>query len=276
MFKNFVQSAATIFIAAAVSVSSCFGADDGLRFGLELRPAEFQFFPKYLQQISNVPASARTVSIHAGDPGAGSPVLIPVASVQPGSYFPFNLSIAPEIGYGRITVRAGLIFAPVSFAPTAKLGSFGSTQEYNYIQGGTSRGYGAALVYYAGLVQPAKTPGAFGELEVRVGAGLSGILGYQRSQHNVEIQQGWDRYDALEKYQTLQLSSDVLQQAYAGIRWTKGSEWKFKPSVFVYGGPALVGTDPTSLGKTAVLTYRHNPFFVGSGVAFQWDWHSKR
>jgi len=275
MIRTFVGSLLTLCLAATVGVHSGFGAEDGFHFGLELRPAQIQVFPGYLQQISNVPASARMVPIHSGDPGAGTLVLIQPNSVQPGSYVPFSAAVAPEIGYGRITFRLGAIFSPVSLAPRPTKGSGGSTEEYNYLQGGNGRGYGAALVYYAGVVRPAYTPGAFGEIEIRGGGGFSAILGYQRSQHNVEIQQGWDRYDALETYQRLPLSSDTLQQPYAGIRWTTRSDRTLKPSVFVFGGPALVGKDPTPLGKAAVLRYSANPFYIGTGFAFQWDWHSK-
>jgi hypothetical protein len=91
----------------------------------------------------------------------------------------------------------------------------------------------------------------------------------------MEIRQGWDRYDALEAYQRLRLSSDVLQQAYAGIRWTQRTEHRVKTSVFFCGGSALLARYPTQLGKTAVLRYSQNPFFIGAGFAFRWDWRTK-
>jgi hypothetical protein len=212
MFKSFIRTAATFGLAATIGVPNGVAAENGLHFGLEIRPVEIQLFPDYLQQISNVPASARTVPIHSGDPGAGTLVSIPGTSVRPGSYIPFAISAAPEIGYGRFTFRAGAGFSPAAIAPQAQKASAGSTQEYNYIQGGTSRGYGAALVYYAGLVRPANTPGLFGELEIRAAGGFSAIFGYQRSVQNVEIQQGWDRYDALEAYQSLGIVSKLVYQ----------------------------------------------------------------
>lgn len=276
MFKSFIRVVTTVGLAVVGSAPLVFGADDGLRFGLELRPAEFQVFPGYLQQISNVPASLRTVPIHSGDPGAGNPALIPVNAVQPGAYLPFSLSVAPEIGYRRVTFRGGVIFSPAALRPQPEEASSGSTQEYNYIQGGNSRGYGAALVYYAGLVRPALMPGVFGEAEIRLGGGFSVILGYRRSTANVEIQQGWDRYDALETYQTLRLSTDTLQQPYAGLRWSGRSDQVFKPSVYLIGGPTLVATHLTATGTGVTIQYASSPCFIGAGVGLAWDWHGGR
>jgi hypothetical protein len=263
----------TIGLAALLNAHVAFGAEDGFHFGLELRPADIQSFPNYLQQIGNVPVSLRTVPIHSGDPGAGNPAVIPVNAVQPGSYVPFSVSAAPEIGYRRLTFRGGVIFSPAALRPQPEEASSGSTQEYNYIQGGNSRGYGAALVYYAGLVRPALTPGVFGEAEIRLGGGFSVILGYRRSTANVEIQQGWDRYDALETHQTLRLSTDTLQQPCAGLRWSGRSDQVFKPSVYLIGGPTLVATHLTATETGVTIQYASSPYFIGAGVGLAWDWH---
>ena len=73
-------------------------------------------------------------------------------------------------------------------------------------------------------------------------------------------------------------ASTVIRYPAAALRGTSldgASDRAFKPSVFVYGGPALVETTPTALGKAVVLQYKPNPFFIGTGVAFQWDWRSR-
>jgi hypothetical protein len=264
---TFFKTLAAIGLAAAFSAGAALFADDGVQFGLEIRPIEFQIFPGYLSQIGNVPVSARTVPIHSGDPGAGTPVVISADSVQPGTYAPMSSAVAPELIYKRIRVRAGAIFSYVPLAPRPREASNGSTQEYNYLQGGNARGTGAALVYYAGVVEPDRTPGVFGEFEIGSGAGWSAIAGYQRTRQNVEIQQGWDRYDSLETYQRLPLSSDVLQQAYAGVRWTARTEGRWKRSIIVLAGPAMVAKQPTALGAAASIRYGQHPFFLTAGVA---------
>jgi hypothetical protein len=78
MIRTFIKFLTPLCLATAVNGSLGFGANDGLRFGLDFRPAEGQIFPGYLQQISSVPVSARLVPIHSGDPGAGTLALIPV------------------------------------------------------------------------------------------------------------------------------------------------------------------------------------------------------
>ncbi len=251
----------TVGLAASLNAHFAFAADDGFHFGLELRPVEIQSFPDYLPQIGNISVSLRTVPIHSGDPGAGNPAVVPANAVQPGSYVPFSFSAAPEIGYQPWTFRGGVIFSPAALRPQPEEASSGSTQEFNYIQGGNSRGYGAALVYYAGLVRPARTSGVFGEAEIRLDAGFSVILGYRRSTENVEIQQGWDRYDALETYKTLRLSSDALQQPYAGIRWIVRSGQVFNPSVYFVGGPALLADTPNPFGNGSHNSVRVEPVF---------------
>ncbi len=231
---------------------------DGASFGLDLRPFALQTFPNYLPSISKIPASARTVPINPSDAGAGTPILIPGSSVQPGPYVPLSLSAAPELRYKRFTLRAGLIWSPTALAPLASKCSCGSTQEVNYQ--GSGRTVGAALAFYSGEVRPSPVS-TFGEVELRAVGPFSVLFGYRRATSNVSILTGWDRYNSLSSDQRIPLSSDEMDEPYAGIRfaWNGGG---IRQAIILNGGPALVTKNPTALGKAAVLDYTGNPYFI--------------
>ena len=257
---------------ATVVVSPGFGADNW-SFGLEARPVVIQGFRDFLPQVSQIPASLRQVPIHPDDAGAGALVLIPGSTVVPGTYVPLSSVIAPELSYGRLTLRAGGVFSWAALAPRSNKGSIGSTQEQNYQ--GQGRTVGAALVYYSVLSRPSYVPGVLGELEVRIGHGLSVLLGYQASRQNVVLQQGWDRYDSLQQFKTIVLSQDLARQEYAGVRLSPGNGRSWRPGVLLFAGPVQVSPHPTTSGDGVVIGYNKKPFFIATGVDFHWDWHRR-
>jgi hypothetical protein len=197
-------------------------------------------------------------------------VLIPVGAVEPGSYAPLSSAIAPELAYRRFTFRVGGAFSWAAVAPRANEGSYGSTQEENYQ--GQGRTVGAALVYYAVLSRPSYVPGVFGELGLRASCGLSALVGYQASGQNVVLQQGWDRYDSLQAYNTIVLSQDLAQQVYAGVRWSRRNG---RAGTFLLAGPARISKNPTASADGVVIGYNKTPFFIATGVDFHWDWHRR-
>jgi hypothetical protein len=262
-----------VCLAATLGVSLGFGAD-GLQLGLEVRPVQIQVYPNLLPQVSQIPASLRTVPINPNDAGAGTPVLIPFGTVEPGSYAPASSAIAPEISYGRFTLRAGGVFSWAAVAPRAipcSPCSTGSTQEENYQ--GQGRTVGAALVYYSVLSRPSHVPGVLGELELRASHGLSVLVGYQASLENVVLEQGWDRYDSLQQYKTIVLSQDLAQQVYAGFRLSRGIGRSWRAGTFLLAGPARISQNPTTSGNGVLIGYNKKPFFIATGVDFHWDWH---
>jgi hypothetical protein len=262
-----------ICLAATLGVSVGFGAD-GWQFGLEVRPLVIQAFPNFLPQVGQLPASLRTVPINPNDAGAGTPVIIPGATVEPGTYAPLGSAIAPEVSYGRLAFRAGGVFSWEAVAPLAHKGSKGSTQEVNYQ--GDGRTVGAALAYYAVLSRPRYVPGVFGELELRASHGLALLVGYQASWQNVDLQQGWDRYDSLQKYKSIVLSQDVAQQEYAGVRLSKAIGGSWTAGTFFLAGPVQISQNPTAAGSGAVIGYNKTPFFVATGVDFHWNWNRRK
>jgi hypothetical protein len=262
-----------VCLAASLGVSLGFGAD-GWQLGLEVRPLMIQDLPNLLPQVSQIPASLREVPINPNDAGAGTPILIPAGTVEPGSYAPVSSAIAPEVSYGRLTLRAGGAFSWAAVWPRANKGSTGSTQEQNYQ--GQGRTVGAALVYYAVLSRPSYVPGVFGELELRASHGVSVLVGYQVLRANVVLQQGWDRYDSLQQNQTIVLSHDRAQQEYAGLRWTWGVGRSWAAGTFLLAGPAQISKNQTNSGSGALIAYTKTPFFVASGVDFHWDWRHRR
>lgn len=117
---NFLKGVARLFFALLLLTSSftvlAFGSS-GWQFGLDLRPLNFDVYPNFLPQVSQIPASLRTVPINPADPGAGTPILIPNGTVELGSFIPVGTAISPEVTYRRLTLRAGGLFSWESVLP---------------------------------------------------------------------------------------------------------------------------------------------------------------
>ena len=195
-------------------------------FGIEMRLGASFGGSTGTVTLENIPQMLRTVpSNQYGPLSAGTPVIIPTSTISlPGSSPGLSIGLAPQYSLWRMTLRAG---ASVSFMNlTASPPSVGSQAEYASFpeinQFGTNqRGVGTSLVYYDvywSRSSPAIVP--FGELQFRVNRFASLVGGYMGQQKTtVDIQNGYDQYDALSTYSNQKLAYITSSGSpYGGIK----------------------------------------------------------
>ncbi|PIR97050.1 MAG: hypothetical protein COT91_03465 [Candidatus Doudnabacteria bacterium CG10_big_fil_rev_8_21_14_0_10_41_10] len=197
-------------------------------FGVEVK---MFFFPKAQFQdmnVSSVPEALRTVPTHQGDGWFGTPGRPrivpddPLFVLKPDLKNVGAVSVAPQYTVWRITFRGGVYFPYGDL--TSRRPVAGDLSTYNAVNqyGDNNRGYGTSLVYYSiywddtkGRIKP------FGEVEFRLHRFVSVIGGYggTQSEYRLMLENGYDRFGRLEKYQEHELFRTSQKNApYAAVR----------------------------------------------------------
>lgn len=224
-----------------------------------------QVVPGALGKVSNLPANIRTVPGHQGDPDAGVPQLIPDSPVSAGAFTSALAGVGPQLRIRRFSVQAGALFGVLGF-PWPHTASSGNTREVNQF-GTTQRGVGTRLWYYAVAPHPRLFSGFYTEGETSVSQHCGVLGGYSRTLYDLQINSGWDRYDALEHYASYTIAQNTLQSFYAGLRIGPP-----RSSVLVLGGGDLQGSRVQPIAGDATIKLPAAGGFVSVGVSSRFGW----
>ena len=110
------------------------------------------FIRKPIIEVKNIPLDVRQVPIHPEDEDIGrinfgQPIsAIPDGPLNPSSMFYANVSFLGTLRRGVNQIGFGLSYGYL-FAQRPNWDNPRNTREYNYVLGGSNRGYGAALTY---------------------------------------------------------------------------------------------------------------------------------
>ena len=174
--------------------------------------------PRYLSEISRVPEQFRQIPGHKDD--FTRPVTITVSddTINPAdSLINFGIGVAPQLAFKkRLYLRGGVAW---NYSPKAqaRMDSSGNTREVN-LRGTTARGFGESLVYYSIRPSPSVIPSPFAEIETKVKRWCGILGGYMLYRHNLTLERGWDRFDALEVFEKSRLGSASMHIPYLGFR----------------------------------------------------------
>lgn len=268
-------SAISFFVLFYVSTISVFAkntsADENKKpvagFGIE-----FKFFGAdvsandYLKEINNVPIELRQVPSHPNDTwiyGSTQVVrTIPYDSIKLGAASGLLFSLSPELTIWRFRVRSGpnLYWSGLGKGPSKS--NEGNTREINQY-GEPLRGYGTSLVYYSIYSQNSWKPGVTNEADLDIGKDFLLIAGYSWNNYKLVSESGYDRWDALEKYQRHEVAVSRRIKKYLGFGWQPNVDdngWR-PIMISLMVGKSRTLTRLTEAGKGMTFQYG-NPWFL--------------
>lgn len=163
---------------------------------------------------SNVPLSFRAVPEHPDDGGMALPAIEPDSISIPSIY-----SIASP-GYGfkklvgdhiyKIGLRLELNLNKCG-TPDSFMGALSGIRERNYA-GGTKRGSGTALTYYGLSVKDWIVPEFITEYQKD-----NICFGMTYKSYNLRLENGWDRYNRLQRWQAFNAGKMNMYNIYVGL-----------------------------------------------------------
>lgn len=168
-----------------------------LGVGLEIRGMAWGM-PRYLPEISPVPEQFRQIPGHKDDFSRPVTITVPGGTINPAdTLLNLGISVAPQLVFKeRVYLRGGVAW---NYSPgaQARMDSSGNTREVN-LRGTTARGSGESLVYYSIRPSLSAVPSPFAEVEPKVKRWDGVLGGYMLYRHNLTLERGWDRFNALE------------------------------------------------------------------------------
>lgn len=217
--------------------------------------------------VENVPASLRQVPSHPGDTWIyGSQTVlrtIPFDSIEPNP-LPSSaaLYVAAEITVRRLRMRSGPVFTFYSEAEQGLVpANTGATRLANQ-RNLPDRGIGQSLVYYNMYVQTSRVPGWLNEASLNVSRHVSLIGGYSFTTFALVVETGYDRFNRLETYDTVDGGRVTLWRAYGGV------EAAFPFAQGHSGGfHVLVGTLRDPIAANGMTVHADGRWFVTAGVS---------
>jgi hypothetical protein len=169
--------------------------------------------------VTNVPVNFRQIPVHPDhypDDFACNPMCAPVRTVHDSTVNPvtpgMSIGLTLAIRAKNVVFKAGPEWLVPLFPyspgdPTnASTGLRGDTREENQF-GNTARGFGASLTYYTAVVRPRLLPGIMGEMEKQVSRSVILGAGVSYSSYRLKIEQGYDRFNALQKFSVTPLAT---------------------------------------------------------------------
>jgi hypothetical protein len=180
--------------------------------------------------IENVPLFVRQVPVHRDDWNAGVIRTIPFDTVAvEGTGYLFldgSTKVAPTMRVGPVILRGELLVSGIGDSNDDRTPGIPSPQEWSEWVENNERGYGTALVYYQAFLRKSGKikfhPVWEAELTYHDFSVLAGTTTSPISQ--LWIQTGWDRYNALEKWQEHHVADFSSRVKYAGLRVYLGDD----------------------------------------------------
>lgn len=264
-------------------------------FGLEVR-ANVLGALNYIPLIRNIPLSIRQIPCHKDD--ACNPywhpnriVTIPFDTLSPGTLNAFDLAIVPQITLKeKYRFKAGPSWMlPFYFT---KLENYigdqdeltrGDIREIN-LGGGTHRGTGASLVYYATRSRAILSPGMFAEFDVKIYGPLVLTTGFSFRKYRLDIEKGYDRYNSLEKLPQYQLSTNYSYSPYVGVKleWVEsesspyaGKRYVGSGGFVVFAGPIFSRYNLMDSQFDGVEIHFKKYLVIGGGIFARWDFRKR-
>jgi hypothetical protein len=218
--------------------------------------ADVQTVPEYVRDVPAHPDDLWKVDPANVAPIADTPFSFPIEITKP--FLDFKLGIG--FTEGIFNIELGPRFA--SFIDTNYANSKVKERNYTNHPGTEERGYGAALTFYRFHFEKGDTSiGGFLRTSLKFDISdsnkvlfLEPFLDYSflYSTCSFSLTTGWDRYNRLEKKDSYQIASDIIDHSLeVGL---KGSMMNF--ALEVYGGMAI----PQLVNRTSLADETHFSF----------------
>jgi len=169
--------------------------------------------------VKNIPEYIRNVPVHPNDDYAKKnqgPIKDGI-SVNPMVEIPLKAGISIETKSGASLDISGKLSVPLGFIV--------NRNERNYTDdvGSDNRGEGAALTYYDAAYGPLFIPGIEAEVYIPLRdtgkKDIGAIVGAGYRKYDLNINTGWDRFDACEHRRQYNVGSIEEKSLYAGVRF---------------------------------------------------------
>lgn len=230
-----------------------------------------------IKAIENVPLELRQVPSHPDDIwiyGIKRVIrTIPYDSIDLGGFDGLTVSLSPELTAWRFRLRSGPNLYLGSFGGGPRRSNEGNTREINQY-GKPTRGYGTSLVYYSIYGQSSWKPGITSEVDLDIGKGLLLMAGYGWNNHKLTAESGYDRWDALEKYESRKLADSRIVKRYLGFGWQPDMDnngWR-PMTLSLSIGKTRTKLNLTEIGKEMIFRHSNPWFFELSFSAHRYFW----
>ncbi len=216
-----------------------------------------------INKVENIPLKIRNVPKHPADDYVNDKNVAPIESDN--IKLAYRMSwLNPKIGCRssfldeNIMVKLGM---GLDFYPAGIFFFDYTTKERNYVHypGTEKRGTGEALTYYS--IHPiCLEPNIFSEIETNIAEKIKLGLGYKLSKVNIIAENGWDRYNQLERRKKYNLSGLVYGKPYISLIY--GEKDDVQIALF-FGLNNLIKKRFTNLGKQMNIDFNNKAWFVG-------------
>lgn len=207
-------------------------------------------------QVSNIPPEIRDVPKHEDDWWVSDEKVAPIKDSR--LNYPYaSLDLDGVLGLGYLKepfeFQLGIgVRYPLAAFPTAI-----ERRNYTNAPGTSKRGYGAALTYYSFPLRGLSTDIRFLGMSPRVFLRLlkmrdeksAYFLEYAIEKQGISIENGWDRWDELERWHCYKITDLTKHIIKIGITNIFG----VGPHSGFYLGYVIEESNPTSLGKEAKI-----------------------
>jgi hypothetical protein len=242
------------------------------RFGIDLR---INLFGSSRLDLKNVPLNFRQIPVNPDanpDDFACNPQCSTVRTVNDSAVNPLisGISIAPilAIRAKSMVFKAGpeWLIPIFPYSPgdpvNAPMGLRGDMREENQF-GGTARGVGMSLTYYSAVVRPSLLPGIVIEMEKQASAKLILGAGISYSDYDLKVEQGYDRYNSLQKFSVTPLATvfDFFPNLILGIGSIRDARFT------VSAGPVFRDGHPSSFAPG--FHYSERGFMLRMGIGLR-------
>src|SRR3989344_1408733 len=240
--------------------------------GMEVRLISFDFNSINVQ-VSDIPVQFRQIRVHKNDTYLGLNgriVTVPGDTIKTGYFTQLSPSFGPELKIWRFKSLVGIVFFNFPIYPMATRENKNSTREIHQYDSETYRGTGTPLVFYAVDAAPLMSPVSWlTELEFSPEGPASMLVGLGESHFKLRIQNGWDRYDALETYENHDIFYGTFRKEYLGMRLKNKSD---KPNgidtslLFILGRSSNNGRVPFSANGISVSL--KDSYYINIALSF--------
>ena len=217
-------------------------------------------------KVKNIPEYIRNVPIHPDDDyakGNEGPIGDGI-SVWPMVEIPLKAGVSLETKSGASLDIYGKLSLPLGFIV--------NRNERNYTDdvGSDNRGEGAALTYYDAAYGPLFIPGIYADVYIPFkefnDKDIGAIVGAGYRKYDLNINTGWDRYDACEHRRQYNVGSIEEKSLYAGVRFID-AQGKRKTFLDIVLGVNFVDVEE----RKGVEVEKHNPSWmigITGGIKF--------
>jgi hypothetical protein len=226
---------------------------------------------KPAREVSNVPENFRNVPIHHDDSDWGQGAAIPDDSAKVVPLIDYSFlkgGLETKIGDATLDVYGDLAVNLSYFIPISHDSWLGEVNERNY-QGrglGTERrGVGTALTYWTANYGPILIPGIKCDLALPINEDYEIIIGGGIRNYKLQTERGWDRYNSLDKRDTLKIADIKEKSIYLGIRGSNNQKEGITPTFKI--GYNFYDFDMKEKGT--IVDKKDKSFFVSFGGEYR-------